>query len=88
MAVVPSFPPLRPGDSLVARIERLWHLKPTAYEISIGFPNENDDSLLDWHSRVMTRAETAKALRSARRNGLLIERKTTGYSISGALRHA
>lgn len=82
------FSALRECDSLVARIERIWNLKPTVVEVSVGYPNPRDDSLLEWLTVPMSRKKAADAIRAARKRGLLIERSTTGYCISGAVHPA
>ena len=89
MSAVPHFGPLGVNDSLVARMERLWEMKPSVVEITFGFVNPHDDSLIDWGPKLtMSRADAANALRTARQQGQVIERSVTGYEITGGLNKA
>jgi hypothetical protein len=79
--------PLLPGDSLVASIERIWGLKPSVIEVSIGTSNDPYSAdPTDWVKTAMTRTQAALALRTARAENLLIEQSRTGYVISGGFR--
>lgn len=78
-----GFGPLGEDDSLVARIEAIWNLRPTAIEVRVGYAHPDDDSLTEWSKTTMTRAQAAQALRTARKSRLLIERSRIGYCISG-----
>lgn len=79
------FPPLLASDSLVARLEQIWGLKPTVIEVNVGYGHPEDESAISWTTAQMTREQAAKALRIARREGLLIEASRTGYDISGRI---
>lgn len=82
-----GFGTLLPGDSLMARIERIWGMKPSVIEVSIGTSNDPYSSKpTQWTKTAMTREQAAQVLREARREGLLIEQDRTGYLISGHIR--
>lgn len=79
-----AFAALQPDDSLVARIERIWGLKPSVIEVSIGTSSDPYSSVpTEWTKTAMTRDQAARVLRRARREGLLIEASRTGYEVSG-----
>lgn len=78
-----AFGPLGERDSLVSRIERIWNLRPSVIEISLGYEHPHDESVIAWDKKALPRDSAAQVLRNARREGLLIERSMTGYSITG-----
>ena len=85
-APLTGFGELLPTDSLVARIERIWNMKPSVVEVTVAYTHPDDDNELDIFKTAMTRAQAAQTLRRARRSRLLIEASVTGYCISGAAR--
>lgn len=78
-----AFTPLGVDDSLVARIEQIWGMKPSVVEISLGYEHPHDESVVEWDKKALPRDSAAQVLRNARREGFKIERSMTGYSISG-----
>lgn len=88
MSAVLSFPALQPGDSLLARMETIWDLRRTVVEVTVAYTHPDDDNQRDTFKTAMTRKQAADAIRSARRQGLLVEESVTGYCISGCSRGA
>jgi hypothetical protein len=80
-------PTLLPGDSRGASLERIWRMRPSVIEVSIGTSNDPYSAdPTDWVKTAMTRTQAALALRTARAENLLIEQSRTGYVISGGFR--